>query len=97
MQERKLYRSRRNRMLFGVAGGLGEFLGIDPTVVRLIFVLGTLIGFGSFLIIYIVMIFIVPEEPAGAVWAPQAQGGGARVYEAPATPPEETPPPTEEP
>ncbi len=60
---KKLYRSRNNRMLAGVCGGLAEFLGIDTTLVRLIFVAGALLGFGSFIFIYIVMFFIVPEEP----------------------------------
>ena len=62
---RKLYRSRTNRMLFGVCAGLAEFFGIDPTVVRLVFVAGALLGFGSFVLIYLVMFFVVPEEPVG--------------------------------
>ena len=60
---RKLYRSRTNRMLFGVCAGLADFFGIDPTVVRLVFVAGALLGFGSFVLIYLVMFFVVPEEP----------------------------------
>jgi phage shock protein C len=62
---RKLYRSRTNRVIFGVCAGLGEFFGIDPTVVRLVFVVGALLGFGSFILIYLVMFFAVPEEPLG--------------------------------
>ncbi len=60
----KLYRSRTNRMIAGVCSGLAEFFGIDPTVVRLIFVAGTLLGFGSFVLIYIVLFIVVPEGPA---------------------------------
>ena len=60
---RKLYRSRTNRMIFGVCAGLAEFFGIDPTVVRLVFVAGALLGFGSFILIYLVMFLVVPEEP----------------------------------
>jgi phage shock protein C len=60
---RKLYRSRTNRTVFGVCAGLAEFFGIDPTVVRLVFVAGALLGFGSFILIYLVMYFVVPEEP----------------------------------
>ncbi len=60
---RKLYRNRTNRMIFGVCAGLAEFFGIDPTVVRLVFVAGALLGFGSFVLIYLVMFFVVPEEP----------------------------------
>lgn len=60
---KKLFRSRNNRMVFGVCAGLAEFFGIDPTVVRLVFVAGSLLGFGSFILIYLVMFFVVPEEP----------------------------------
>jgi phage shock protein C len=64
MESKKLYRSRNNRMLAGVCSGLANFFGIDPTVVRLIFVAGTLLGFGSFILIYLVLFIVVPEEPA---------------------------------
>ena len=64
MEPRKLYRSRTNRVLAGVCSGLGNFFGIDPTVVRLIFVAGTILGFGSFVLIYLVLFIVVPEEPA---------------------------------
>ncbi|MBN2147308.1 MAG: PspC domain-containing protein [Anaerolineales bacterium] len=60
---KQLYRSRNNRMIGGVCSGLGDFFGIDPTVVRLVFVFGVLFGFGSFALIYLVMLFVVPEEP----------------------------------
>ncbi len=63
-ESRKLYRSRTNRMLAGVCSGLGEFFGIDPTVIRLVFVAGTLLGFGSFVLVYIVLFIVVPEGPA---------------------------------
>ena len=59
---KRLYRSRSNRMLFGVCGGLGEYLNVDPTVIRLIFVLAFLPG-GPGLIAYLVLALLVPEEP----------------------------------
>jgi len=62
MEPKKLYRSRTNRMLAGVCAGLGNFFGIDPTVVRLVFVAGTILGFGSFVLIYLVLFIVVPEE-----------------------------------
>ena len=62
---KKLYRSRSNRMVFGVCGGLGNFFGIDPSLMRLLFVIGTLFGFGSFIFIYLAIFIIVPEEPLG--------------------------------
>ena len=59
---KKLYRSRKNRFIAGVCGGLGEFFDIDPTWIRLLFVLFLFLG-GSALLIYIVMWLIVPEAP----------------------------------
>jgi len=64
-ETKKLYRSRTNRMIAGVCSGLADFFGIDPTVVRLVFVAGALLGFGSFILIYLVMFIVVPEEPMG--------------------------------
>jgi len=64
--EKRLYRSRSNRLVAGVCSGLGEFFGIDTTLVRLAFVLGVIFGFGSLLVVYIVMMFVVPEEPLTA-------------------------------
>lgn len=46
---------KTNNKLAGVCGGLANYFGIDPMIVRLIFVAGTLIGFGSFLVIYILI------------------------------------------
>ncbi|MGE5222885.1 MAG: PspC domain-containing protein [Omnitrophica WOR_2 bacterium] len=60
---KRLYRSRVDRVFGGVCGGLGEFFVLDPTLIRLIFALGTIFGFGSFLLVYIVMLVVVPENP----------------------------------
>ena len=60
---RKLYRSRHDRMLFGVCGGVGEYFSVDPTVVRLLFVLAALIG-GHGLLAYLIVALVVPIEPA---------------------------------
>jgi phage shock protein C len=60
----RLYRSRDNRMIAGVAYGLGEFLGIDPTIIRLIFAFSILLG-GTGALAYFVMMLVVPEEPLG--------------------------------
>jgi phage shock protein C len=65
VENRKLFRSRKDRMIGGVAGGLGEFLNIDTTVVRLLFVFFALAG-GPGLLVYLVMLLVVPEEPMGA-------------------------------
>lgn len=59
---RRLYRSRRNRMIAGVCGGLAEHFNIDPTWVRLIFILLFFAG-GCALLVYFIMWLIVPLEP----------------------------------
>src|SRR6266498_298021 len=57
----KLYRSEHDRVLGGVAGGIADFFDVDPTLVRIIFVLLTLFG-GSGLLIYLILWVIVPTE-----------------------------------
>ncbi len=59
---RKLMRSRVNRMICGVCGGIGEYLSIDPTLVRLIWLLCSLASCGTGLIIYIVAAVVMPEN-----------------------------------
>ncbi len=60
---KKLYRSRKQRMIAGVCGGLGEYFGVDPTVMRVLFVVATVLGFGSSILIYLILLIVVPEEP----------------------------------
>ena len=59
---KRLYRSRSDRILGGVCGGLSQYLNIDPTLVRLIFIFLALLG-GHGILIYLIMLLIVPEEP----------------------------------
>lgn len=59
--ERRLYRSRKNRIVAGVAGGLGEYFDIDPVLIRVIFVVATLASGVGFLA-YIVLWIVVPYE-----------------------------------
>jgi len=61
-QKGRLYRSRKERMFSGVCGGLGIHFGLDPTLFRLAWVVGTFAFWGIGLLAYIVMLFIVPEE-----------------------------------
>lgn len=56
-----LYRSRTDTMVAGVCGGLGQYLGIDPVVIRLFFVLLTL-GGGSGVLIYLICWIVMPLE-----------------------------------
>ena len=58
----RLYRSRNDRMIGGVCGGLGQYLGLDSTWIRLIFLAFVLAG-GAGLLVYILMLIVVPENP----------------------------------
>ena len=59
---KQLTRSTSNRMIAGVCAGLGDYLGIDPTIVRLLTVLAFFTGFGGIAIVYIIMALVVPEQ-----------------------------------
>jgi len=58
---KRIYRSRDNRMIAGVCAGLADYVEIDPTIVRLLFVLGLFAGGATFWA-YLVMMLIIPEE-----------------------------------
>ncbi|MDO4473716.1 MAG: PspC domain-containing protein [Eubacteriales bacterium] len=62
MESKKLYRSKRERMICGVCGGIAEYFNIDPTLIRLGWVLVALTGSG--LIAYFAAAIIIPDEPA---------------------------------
>ena len=67
-QTKRLYRSRSDRMISGVCGGLGKYLDIDATVIRVLFVLASFItGFFPGVVAYLVLLFIVPEEPLASL------------------------------
>jgi phage shock protein PspC (stress-responsive transcriptional regulator) len=57
-----LKRSSYDKKLFGVCGGLAEHFGWDPTIIRLVFVLGTVFGIGSFVIVYLVLLLVMPNN-----------------------------------
>jgi phage shock protein C len=64
--EKRLHRSRTEKMIAGVCGGLAEYFGVDPTIIRVIWVLITLLaGFGVllYLILWLVMPLDLPELP----------------------------------
>ncbi|MFC1974336.1 PspC domain-containing protein [Chloroflexota bacterium] len=62
---KKLYRSREERMIWGICGGLGKYFSVDPTLVRVIAV-ATLIIAASPILAYILFRFVVPLEPMEA-------------------------------
>ena len=59
---RKLYRSKSNRKLAGVCGGLAQYFNVDATLIRVLFILLAVLG-GSGLVLYLAMWIIVPKEP----------------------------------
>ncbi|MCU0448034.1 MAG: PspC domain-containing protein [Microscillaceae bacterium] len=59
---RKLRKSVRDKKIFGVCGGLAEYFNIDPTWVRIFFILGVIFGGGAAIPIYILMAFILPKN-----------------------------------
>ena len=59
---KKLTRSKANRMICGVCGGIGEYVGIDPTLVRIIWVVLSIAGWGIGLVAYLIAAIIIPEE-----------------------------------
>jgi phage shock protein C len=80
---RRLYRSRTDRVLTGIAGGMAEYLEVDPTIVRILWVLATIFTGGLILLLYIVLAFVIPVNPfqggpvpAGAWGAGYAGAGG---------------------
>ena len=70
----RLYRSRTDRIITGVAGGLAERMDVDPSLVRVVWVLLTIVSGGIFALIYIVMAVVVPERPAGVPASRAASG-----------------------
>ena len=61
MNGKKLYRSDENKMLAGVCGGIAEYFGVDPTLIRLAWVVCSLLG-GSGLLAYILAAIIIPRD-----------------------------------
>jgi len=60
---KRLYRSKKNKMIAGICGGIAEYTNQDPTLVRLLVVLfGILTGVAPFILIYIISWFIIPYE-----------------------------------
>lgn len=61
MSDKRLYKSNVNKMIAGVCGGIAEYFNVDPTIVRLAWVVFTCLG-GSGLIAYIIAAIIIPQQ-----------------------------------
>ena len=62
MKNKKLYRDTENKMIAGVCAGLAKYVNMDPTLIRILWVLITAFG-GSGVIAYLVCMFVIPEDP----------------------------------
>ena len=67
MTDKRLIRPKNGRKISGVCLGVAEYFGIDPTLVRILWVLGTLMFFGIGFFLYIACIFIIPEDEDGTI------------------------------
>jgi phage shock protein C len=90
---RRLYRSRTDRAIAGIAGGMGEYLEVDPTVVRILWILAGIFSGGLVILLYIILAFVIPNNPyqggqipTGAGYAPGATAGWGQPAPGPATP-----------
>ena len=61
---KKLRRSRNDRMVAGVCGGVSEMIGVDAAILRILLVAATLFGFGAGALLYLAMWILVPEKEA---------------------------------
>lgn len=60
---KRIYRSRKERVIAGICGGISEMFSIDPTIIRLAFVLAALVtAVVPFLVTYLIAWFIIPNE-----------------------------------
>ena len=57
----RLRKSRSDKMIAGVCGGIAEYLGWDPTIVRIIFVILTFLGWGSPILLYLILALVRPD------------------------------------
>ncbi|MNJ51788.1 DNA-binding transcriptional activator PspC [compost metagenome] len=64
---KKLYRSRTDKQITGLCGGIARYFNIDSTVVRLIAVISAICSFGTSVAIYLIASLIVPKEPVGGM------------------------------
>jgi phage shock protein C len=60
---KRLYRSRKEQMLGGICGGLGEHLDVDPSIIRLVWLVVTLLSLGTGVIVYLAAWIIIPQFP----------------------------------
>jgi phage shock protein C len=86
----RLYRSRDERMFGGVAGGIAEEIDVDPTLVRIAWVVFALLTGGAALLVYFALLFVIPEEPEMPAGEPAPAGSTTAAGVPPGTAPDRT-------
>lgn len=81
MNPRRLYRCRNDRQLAGVAAGMAEYLELDPTVVRILWILSAFLG-GFTILLYIILAFVMPLEPLPVAGSTPPAGAAPAVADA---------------
>lgn len=76
---KRLYRSRTDKFLGGVCGGVADYLNLDPSLVRVLWVVLTLVLTGAPLIVYLAMLFVVPQEPSALTPTQNAGADGPPI------------------
>lgn len=94
MQNKRLTRSESNKMIGGVCAGLANYLNIDPTIVRLIFV-ALVVLYGQGLLLYLILWIVMPEEKAGGPVEPPVQRYTPPAEPTAPQPPQDTIPPAD--
>ncbi len=59
---KKLFRSSTNKVFFGVCGGIGEYLNLDPTVIRVLYVVACFLSLGAALLAYLIFALVIPQD-----------------------------------
>lgn len=84
MNPRRLYRCRHDRQLAGVAAGMAEYFDLDPSVVRILWILSAFLG-GFTIVLYVILAFVVPLEP-GTMPGPGGRHSDGPAWGVPPTP-----------
>jgi len=74
MASKQLTRSPDDRWIAGICGGLGEYTGVDATLIRVVLLVATILGAGSLIVIYLVCWLLIPKAPIVAVPAFRSPG-----------------------
>src|SRR5699024_7030935 len=77
---KKIYRSKSNRMITGVCGGLGEYFNIDPNIIRLFWLILSISTNGAGIIAYFVSSIIIPEDNSGVTYYENDNYNGQNTY-----------------